>query len=91
MGEVLDPQTPLARKNHKCYWCGEVIEAGTKYSRWTWVDAGSASTVRAHLECATAWNTLDDPDPIPAFMFCRGCTCEKPKCFCKKDGGEVKL
>ena len=84
MGQVLGQKSPKANKPHDCYWCGEKIIPGETYSQWTWVDRGNADTVRCHSECATAWNTLDDPEDVPERMFCRGCTCEKPTCSCKQ-------
>ncbi len=44
-----------ARKQHKCWWCGEDILVGEVHDRWVWVE-DKIKTVRAHNECGVAWN-----------------------------------
>jgi len=41
----------LARKKHKCSWCGESIEIGESYKRYRYFDGGDAGTVKMHPEC----------------------------------------
>lgn len=45
--------TPVASKAHRCTSCGETIEAGTKYVKWTTFDDG-AFTNKMHQECHDA-------------------------------------
>lgn len=33
--KVLRDKTPIARKEHRCEFCGEVIHVGEKYNRQT--------------------------------------------------------
>lgn len=63
MGTVLDRRTIKARKTHQCYWCGEPIPAGTTYAQWKWACDGSIDTVRTHVECRDAWNTVASEEP----------------------------
>lgn len=86
MGEVIAEVTPVARKDHSCWWCGETINKGDRYSGWTWVDGGSAMRIRVHPECGAAWRTIDDPEDIPEAMFSRGCHCDHGNCKCEKSG-----
>ena len=45
---------PVARKQHRCIWCGEPILSGTKYlfQRIRW--EGSVHTQHWHFECEQA-------------------------------------
>jgi hypothetical protein len=85
MGEMIGNCTPVAGKIHTCYWCGQKILKGEKYSRWTWVDGGNASTIKAHMECATAWGGIYENDNVAFGEHCRGCDCEKGHCICVKN------
>lgn len=42
-----------ARKAHRCTYCGELIEVGSTYHRWTTYD-DSAHHSKMHPECVTA-------------------------------------
>jgi hypothetical protein len=46
-----------SRKDHTCYWCGELIAKGSPYARWAWVDDG-ISTTKVHPECEAAWGEI---------------------------------
>jgi hypothetical protein len=50
----------VARKEHRCTWCGQTILPGEKYLKRRGVCEGDASTVKHHLECEKAaeadWN-----------------------------------
>jgi hypothetical protein len=85
MGDVIGLRDPVARKDHSCWWCAEAIKKGEKYSAWTWADGGSVLSIKAHLECVTAWNTCYDSDSVEFGAYSRGCTCEHGRCDCKKE------
>lgn len=54
---------PVARKAHRCDYCGEDIPRGQRYRRWAWVADGACSTVRAHIACdAVAQDHYDATD-----------------------------
>lgn len=76
-----------ARKPHRCYWCGERIEAGQPYLRWFSRSDGPYTT-RVHPECEAAWQRaikLDDEYRygVHEATHTRGCICDKGdlKCF----------
>jgi hypothetical protein len=48
------PSQLTAAKDHCCDWCGERIDAGTRYWRWRWFSHGDAATCKAHPECYAA-------------------------------------
>jgi hypothetical protein len=56
MGEqIANPEPRKARLQHVCEWCNTpVIEKGEIHMAWVWVEDGSASTVRMHLDCYEA-------------------------------------
>lgn len=43
-----------ARKAHRCQWCWQGIEVGTKYRRYRFYCGGEAGTVKMHPECHDA-------------------------------------
>ena len=43
-----------ARINHKCLWCGDIINSGESYKYYRCYDCGDASTVKMHPECFEA-------------------------------------
>lgn len=47
-------ETHKAMKIHRCGWCWQRIEVGTKYKRYRLYDDGAASTVKMHPECYDA-------------------------------------
>lgn len=54
MGEYrqLDQSEPIARKQHRCIWCGEMIESGERYRREKSAYYGALQNHAWHLECA---------------------------------------
>ena len=44
----------LAKKLHRCTWCWQVIEAGTKYNRFRRYNGGEVGTEKLHQECYLA-------------------------------------
>jgi len=47
-------ETHKAKKQHRCEWCWQLIEAGETYSRYRFYDDGEAGTVKMHPECFEA-------------------------------------
>jgi len=48
-------------KIHHCAWCGQTIKVSEDYAKWLWFDGGERSTVYAHIECYSVWDTDDYP------------------------------
>ena len=70
MTYATEPKTHVAKNNHRCDWCWELINKGETYKRYRWYDGGEASTVKMHPECfeasgelAREWN--EDIEFIP--------------------------
>lgn len=51
-----------ARKVHRCYVCGERIEVGMPYYRYTGADYGSIYCMHFHAECWAYTRNWDDMD-----------------------------
>ncbi len=51
---ILSETTPKARKIHRCDWCGENIEIGIVYNKYTNVFCGDFQCHKMHLECRSA-------------------------------------
>ena len=49
--DILKEQTPIARKEHVCNWCGGKIAKGEKYHRQTVLFDGSIYDWISHLDC----------------------------------------
>ena len=64
MSEVVIGHTIVkkARKRHKCFWCGELIQLGEPYSYWGWASDGSVERIKVHPECDTVWQAACDDD-----------------------------
>ena len=45
---------PTAKVTHRCTSCGEAIDAGSEYIKWSSFDDGSAFTNKMHPECYEA-------------------------------------
>lgn len=50
----LDSSTPIARKQHRCEWCGEEIKKGEKHYKFVGIHDGFCSW-RMHSECIKAF------------------------------------
>jgi hypothetical protein len=48
---LLDETFPIARKKHRCIWCGQPVEIGEKYRREKSVYDGNMQDFKWHLEC----------------------------------------
>lgn len=49
--DILKEQTPIAKKEHVCNWCGGKIAKGEKYYRQTVIFDGSIYDWISHLDC----------------------------------------
>lgn len=72
--ELIKEQTPTARKQHHCYFCGGLIEVGTKYNRSTNVYDGRIYDWISHIVCEKVAHELDmysncDDDGLSADSF----------------------
>lgn len=54
--ECIHSERLKARKEHRCTWCGQKIDAGQEYLRQRVVIDGDAGTQKFHLECDAAFN-----------------------------------
>lgn len=60
MSGWLGSGTRVARKDHKCDYCGQTIAPAQRYAWWKHVEDGGFFNGHAHLECQdAAW--WDDP------------------------------
>lgn len=66
---LLSESFPVARKQHRCIWCGEAILPGEKYRSERSVFEGDMQNHKWHLECdeaATAeWSEGADAEFSP--------------------------
>lgn len=58
MPDLLKESSPVARKEHKCMYCGCIIPVGEKYSRDTLVYDGTVYDWVAHEDCCTITSLL---------------------------------
>lgn len=49
---------PVARKRHRCAWCGEWIEVGEKHSKYVGKFEGDFQSWRVHDECKNYYEHL---------------------------------
>jgi len=80
MGERLASHRRTARKEHRCFACGEAIGHGTTYLDDRYADDGRAYTLRSHLSCNTImdreWRNLEIDGEISELAvrdFMEGC------------------
>lgn len=55
-----DPTRQVARKEHRCTWCGESIVIGEHYTRWRYFGGDTPHTGKMHDECFAVYT--DDGD-----------------------------
>lgn len=65
----------VAKKEHRCSWCAEKIEAGESYTRYRYFGDDGASTVKLHAECLDATHELEQGDEFSPGDNPRGCAC----------------
>lgn len=54
-----NPIGVMARKTHRCNWCGETINKGDSYVKRFFVCDGEAWTAKMHAECDEAHQSYD--------------------------------
>lgn len=60
MIDVINSKTPIARKQHRCDYCGGTIEKGEKYQNDTIVYDGDVYTWKSHLHCMALTSEMWD-------------------------------
>lgn len=58
--ELLEKTTPTARKDHRCDFCGGVIQKGEKYERQSIANDGSVYTWKSHKVCNDIADEIQD-------------------------------
>ena len=68
-----------AKKQHRCDWCSEKIDAGTSYKRYRWFGDDGAAVVKMHPECYDAMLEVADAEggqiEFTPHSSSRGCSC----------------
>lgn len=75
MSTYLSERTGVrARKQHRCFLCGEPICQNSEYDRRTGVERGEILTMAMHPECNEASSDWDDADweTFERGSLCRG-------------------
>lgn len=63
MAEVLQEKSPIARKEHRCDYCGGTIHAGERYMNQTLVYDGTVYPWKSHEHCYSLTSYIEyDPD-----------------------------
>lgn len=75
MVQILRDIHPVARKEHKCMFCGGTIKVGKKYNRQTNVYDGAVYDFTAHEECTSVAHELNmyddcDDNGLGEEVFC---------------------
>ena len=91
MNHQSEAKTIVARKPHRCHWCSERIEKGSKYERTFIVWEGDPWTRKLHPECADAERAYDYDGETLYYegQFQRGHVHE-PNCGSVADGVSIK-
>ena len=54
MADFIKETSHIARKEHRCLFCGDVIKVGERYKAWTSVEGDEITTDKYHENCAYA-------------------------------------
>ena len=79
MFDVLTDKDTVARKAHKCIWCGEQIDRGTTYRRQTGKFDGDFQSNAWHLDCLDVVDEVLEyaDDSFEPYTYQRGSTEER--------------
>lgn len=69
MVDVLRNETPVARKEHRCQFCGGKILKGEKYSHYVCVSDGSIGEEKMHLGCAEVLREYFEENPYEDYWM----------------------
>lgn len=61
MSVILKQEKPVARKEHRCCFCGAYINKGEKYSHDVYISDGEIDDQKKHLDCEEALIEFFDP------------------------------
>ena len=77
MYQNLTHKDVVARKEHRCDWCGETIKKGEKYHYETFVFEGKVYDWHSHLSCSRVvsaiWDYVDPDYGMSEDDFQQGC------------------
>jgi hypothetical protein len=59
---ILSDSDPIARRDHRCIWCGETIVKGEKYHKQSGRFDGDFYVNKLHAECQSAMSELCNID-----------------------------
>jgi len=54
MAQFIKEATHIARKEHRCLFCGDIIKKGERYNVWMSAEGGEIVTDKYHENCAYA-------------------------------------
>ena len=54
MADFINETSHIARKEHRCLFCGDVIKVGERYKAWTSAEGGKINTDKYNENCAYA-------------------------------------
>ncbi len=79
MFDVLTDKDVVARKAHKCIWCGEQIDRSTTYRRQTGKFDGDFQSNAWHLDCIDVSDEIleCEADTFEPYTYQRGSTEER--------------
>lgn len=86
MGDFYSIKTPVARKEHQCYWCREMVTVGERYETITQLDGSLLCHDSFHTVChVAASKSWDDGNAAYDDPWCdeqheRGKTCAGTPC-----------
>ena len=77
MFEHLETKNVIARKQHKCDWCGKPISKGEEYERQKYKYDGEFHEWHAHLACSRVvsarWDYVDPDEGMDSDQFDEYC------------------
>ena len=60
MSDFSNHTQPVARKDHRCEYCGEMILKDEKHMKFSGVYEGEFQNWRMHTECYDGWQNSND-------------------------------